>query len=270
MLIKKFASIAALSLSAIASFSYAGSAHAVTFKVTTGIESIDGKTNQGAFSEFSKDKDVVTVDFNSGLVPTTGFAKYSFSSSNGSSSVRSDMWAPVGAKGEKNDSNYLEVFNGNDVTINLEKNLNYFGINWGAAHTNNTYSFFNGNDLVKSFTTKDIDNAGGFAIYSALHPGINEDGAKLDPTTNQYIQGNGYVHFYSESNKDTFNKIIISQGENGGGFETDNHSFHAGTKGFDFDNGTTKVPEPGVALGLLAVGGVFLRKRKNQKSLNLG
>ncbi|MCV3217324.1 PEP-CTERM sorting domain-containing protein [Plectonema radiosum NIES-515] len=267
MFIKKFASIAALSLSAIASFSYAESAHAVTFKVTTGIESIDGKTNQGAFSEFSKNKDVVTVDFNSGKVPTTGFAKYSFSGNN--SGVWSDMWAPVGAKGEKNDSNYLEVFEGSNAIINLEKNLNYFGIDWGAAHTNNTYSFFNGDKLVNSFTTKDIDLAGGFAIYSALHPGSNEDGAKLDPTTNQYIQGNGYVHFYSESNKDTFNKIVISQ-VGGGGFETDNHSFHAGAKGFDFENGTTAVPEPGVALGLLAVGGLLLRKRKNQKSLNLG
>ncbi len=265
MFIKKIASIAALSLSAIASFSYAESAHAVTFKVTTGIESIDGKTNQGAFSEFSKDKNVVTVDFNSGQAPTTGFAKYSFSGNN--SSVRSDMWAPVGAKGEKNDSNYLAVFEGSDAIINLEKNLNYFGIDWGAAHTNNTYSFFNGDNLVKSFTTKDIDLAGGFALYSPLHPGINEDGAKLDPTTNQYNQGNGYVHFYSESSKDTFNKIIISQ-VGGGGFETDNHSFHAGTKGFDFP--TTSVPEPGVALGLLAISGVFLRKRKNQKTLNLG
>jgi len=268
MFIKKFASIAALSLSAIASFSYAGSAHAgVMFKVTTGIESIDGKTNQGAFSEFSKNKDVVTVDFNSGLLPTTGFAKYSFSGNN--SSVRADMWAPVGAKGEKNDSKYLAVFDGSNAIINLKKSLNYFGIDWGAAHTNNTYSFYNGDKLVKSFTTDHIDKAGGFAIYSALHPGSKEDGAKLDPTTNKYIQGNGYVHFYSESSEDIFNKIVISQ-VGGGGFETDNHSFGAGTKGFDFEKGTTKVPEPGIALGLLAVGGVFLRKRKNQKSLNLG
>ncbi len=259
---KKSVLIAALST--LATIGYAGSAHAINFTVTTGTTGLNGETNQGAFSEFSSLANTVTVDFNSGQVPTDGFAKYSFVG-NGSSSVRADMWAPVGANGEKNDSNYLAVFNGKDVVIQLDDYLNYFGINWGAAHTGNIYSFYNGDSLVASFSTADIDAAGGFALYSPLHPGSNEDGAKL--VNSNYYQGNGYVHFYSTSSDDIFNKIVISQ-VGGGGFETDNHSFHKGTSRFTgFDS--KSVPEPSAALGMLAIGGVFLRKRKHRKSVEL-
>jgi hypothetical protein len=245
-------------LAAIASVMSAHSAQAFSFKVTPGVANpTTGATNEGAFSEFSNLKGTTTVDFNSGKAPTDGFAKYSFSSNNPNSSVRSDMWAPVGAQGQKNTSTYLEVFQGNNVTINLAKNLNYFGINWGAAHTGNTYSFYNGTQLVRTFTTKDIDNAGGFATYSALHPGSNEAGAQKQQN-GKYYQGNGYVHFYADSKADIFNKIVISQ-VGGGGFETDNHSFHEGSDKFKFD--TESVPEPGITMGLMAVGGFFWRQR---------
>jgi len=249
-------------LATIASVLSANSAQAFSFKVTNGVANpTTGATNQGAFSEFAKFKGTTTVDFNSGKAPTTGFAKYSFSSTANSSSVRSDMWAPVGAKGEKNTSNYLEVFQGKNVIINLAKNLNYFGIDWGAAHTGNTFSFYNGDKLVRSFSTKDIDNAGGFATYSALHPGSNEAGAQKQQN-GKYYQGNGYVHFYADSKDDIFNKIVISQ-VGGGGFETDNHSFREGSGKFDFN--TKSVPEPGMAVGLMALSGFLLRQRRRAK-----
>ncbi|MFQ4142768.1 PEP-CTERM sorting domain-containing protein [Chlorogloeopsis sp. ULAP02] len=261
MLFKKSAFIATLSTLAI--FCCVGSAQAITFKMTTGIASPDGKTDQGAWSEFSGLSDFKTVDFNNGQLPTSGFAKYSLVG-NASSSVRADMWAPVGPNGEKNTSKYLAIFEGQNAVIELDDYLNYFAINWGAAHSGNIYSFYNGDTLVKSFSTTDIDQAGGFAIYSSLHPGNNEAGAKL--VNNKYYQGNGYVHFYSESSNDIFNKIVISQ-VGGGGFETDNHSFHKGTGRFTgFD--PKSVPEPSMALGIMAVGGIFLWKRKNQKSVH--
>jgi hypothetical protein len=245
-------------LTAIASVLSAGSAHAISFKVSKGVANPwTGATNQGAYSEYAKMKDTVTVDFNQGGAPKTGFAQYSFTNPKGSSNVRSDMWAPVGANGEKNTSNYLETFQGSNVVINLAKNLNYFGIDWGAAHTGNTYAFYNGDKLVQSFNTSDIDKAGGFAIYSKLHPGSNEAGAqKVD---GRYVQGNGYVHFASQSKSDVFNKIVISQ-VGGGGFETDNHSFHMGNDKFK------DVPEPALPVGLLTVGGIWLLRRKQAKS----
>lgn len=250
--------VAALALIATAGF--AGSAQAISFKMTTGVAGPKGVTNQGAFSEFAGQDGVVTVDFNSGSAPTSGFAKYSFTGS--SSSVKADMWAPVGAAGEQNTSNYLAVFAGSDVVINLDTTLNYFGIDWGAAHSNNIYSFYRGNSLVKAFSTADIDAAGGFALYSSLHPGGNEAGAQKQKD-GSYAQGNGYVHFYSESADDIFDKIVISQW-GGGGFETDNHSFHAGTGAFSPEE-TESVPEPGLAVGLLAMGGLFALKRNSRK-----
>lgn len=61
-----------------------------------------------------------------------------------------------------------------------------------------------------------------------------------------------------------FDRIVISQ-FGGGGFETDNHSFRRGSNAFDFEN-PTSVPEPGVVLGLMGVGGLLLRKRNKSNS----
>ncbi|MBN3941192.1 MAG: PEP-CTERM sorting domain-containing protein [Nostoc sp.] len=245
MSLTKIACIAALSLSAISSFIYAGSAQAISFQVTTGIAGPNGETDQGAFSEFTQLPGTTTVNFNNGQAPTTGFAKYSFENNSGSSSVRSDVWAPAGANGEVNNGKYLAVFNGDQVTIKLASSLNYFGIDWGAISSGNVFSFYNGDNLIKSFTTEDVNPVA--PIHASQHGG----------------EGNGYLHFYSDSSNDIFNKIVITQ-TGGGGFESDNHSFHLGTDKFTgFD--PKSVPEPSVTLGMLAVGGMFLRKRKNEK-----
>lgn len=260
MFIRKFASIAALSVSALASFSYADAAHAMSFTMGTGTTGPNGETNQGAFT---KDKNAITIDFNDtknekgkkvdGKVPTTGFAQYSFSNPKGTSKVTSNSWAPTDPTGKVNASKYLQVFDNSSVTISLQSLTKSFGLDWGAAHPGNTLSFFNGDTLIKTFATA---NMGEFALYSKLHPGPNAAGAKkLDD--GKYYQGNGYVQFFAENSNEYFNKIVISQ-KGSGGFESDNHSFRT-------------VPEPSLALGMLAIGGgMFLRKRKNQKALNLG
>jgi hypothetical protein len=269
MFIRKFASIAALSLSAIASFSYADAAHAMTFKMSAGTTGPNGETNKGAYT---KDKNVITVDFNdtknekgktvNGKAPTTGFAQYSFS--NPKSKVTTDKWAPVGVNGEINTSKYLEVMAGNSVTISLQSLTKSFGLDWGAAHPGNTLSFFKGDTLIKTFETAEI---GQFALYSKLQEGssVKVNGkvvavagaAKLD--NGKYYQGNGYVQFFADNADEYFDKIVISQeAKYGGGFESDNHSFRT-------------VPEPSLVFGMLAIGGgMLLRKRKNQKALNLG
>lgn len=257
MSLKKFASIAALSLTAIASFSYADSAQAMSFTMSAGTTGPQKETNQGAYTT---DPNAFTVDFNDtknaqgkkvdGKAPTTGFAQYSFA--NGGSPV-SNSWAPTGSKGEKNDSKYLEIFQGNAVTITLESLTKSFGLDWGAAHPGNTLSFFNGDKLIQSFNTADI---GQFALYSAFHQGPKAIGAIASPDGKSYYQGNGYVQFLAQNSDEYFNKIVISH-IGTGGFESDNHSFRT-------------VPEPSLVLGMLAIGGgMFLRKRKNQKTVNL-
>ena len=228
-----------MALSAIAAFSHPGSAQAITFNITRGVAAPNGATDQGAFSDFVSQKGTKTVDFNSGSAPTTGFAKYTFQNNSGSSSVRADMWAPAGANGEVNKGNYLAVFNGNNVTIDLAETLNYFGMDWGAISPGNVFSFFKGDQLVKSFSTEDVNPVA--PIRAAQHGG----------------EGNGYLHFYSEGKNDLFNRIVITQA-GGGGFESDNHSFHIASYG-----DPRKVPEPTAILGLMAAGGALLLKRRN-------
>ncbi len=230
--IKSLCSVAAVS--AIAALSQAGSAQAITFNITPGVAGPNGVTNQGAYSDYWNHKGTTTIDFNSGSAPTTGFAKYTFQSGN-NSSVRADRWAPAGANGEVNNSSYLAVFQGDSVTIDLEKSLSYFGIDWGAISGGNVFSFYNGNQLIKSFSTEDVNPVA--PVRAAQHGG----------------EGNGYLHFYAENKKDIFNRIVITQ-TGGGGFESDNHSFNVADP--------RKVPEPTAVLGLMAAGGALLLKRR--------
>ena len=267
--------ITMIALGAITTLASSQSAHAFSLRMTSGIAGPNGETNQGAFSEFYDLAGTTTIDFNDGQLPSGNdvFASYSFSNGNPQSSVRADMWAPTYANlgaGEsnvltanRNDSNYLAIFEGNDVIIDLQEDLNYFGINWGAAHQGNTYSFYKGESLLQAFTTQDIEDAGGFQHYNTAHPGGGlgaQEGA----------QGNGYAHFYSDGADELFDRIVISQ-VGGGGFETDNHSFHVGRDrftGFDPEGGdSTDIPEPGMLLSLAVLAGGTLMKRKRSEQV---
>jgi hypothetical protein len=233
----------AISIAAIGA--YAGSAQAFSFRVTQGHQGLGSAMNKtGGYSDFHGLDGFMNVDFNNGTVPTTGPINYSFQNGN-RSSVRADRWAATAHTGERNTSNYLAVFNGDAVNINLSSSFNYFGINWGAISANNTFTFFKGNQLVRSITTSDINP---LATVTAAH---------------QNNERNGYVHFYADNASEVFDRIVISQASNhGGGFESDNHSFRMGTTGFDWDN-PTKAPEPAAMLGLAVVGGAaWLKKRK--------
>jgi hypothetical protein len=294
-LCSRFPIVAAAAIGAVSALS--APAHAISFSVTSGMANpFTGATNQGMYSDYYQKaefrKNVTTVDFNNGKAPTTGFAKYSFEKPSGSS-VRTDMWAPVGTNGEKNDSKYLAVFSGSKVTVDLASSLNYFGIDWGAAHSGNTYTFLKSyKDAkgatqykeVKSFNTADIEKGvdkktmkgytqvgkdwvktdptqPGFAVYSHLNPGTGNGALNAKGSGGQ---GNGYVHFYAEKDDEVFDRIVISQ-LGGGGFESDNHSFLAGTKAFNTKTGTS-VPEPGMVLGLAAIGGLAAARKRKERA----
>lgn len=233
--------LSAIAFSGVAVLAASNPAQAFSFRMSSGIAGPNGETNQGAFSEFYNLEGTTNVDFNDGM-PTDGFASYSLTGQN--AGTRANRWAPTGANGEKNTSNYLTAFKGSNVVIDLEEDLNYFGINWGAADDGNTFSFFKGDTLVQSYDTARIIAEGGFSQTSSYHNG----------------EGNGYVHFYADDASELFDRIVISEA-NGGGFETDNHSFHVGDSGFEgFES--AKVPEPAMMLGLVGAAGLFMRKRK--------
>jgi hypothetical protein len=218
----------------VATIASATNAHAFSFNVTKGLNSPTNATNQGAFSDYQALPGVFNIDFNNGIAPTTGPVKYSFE--NGTkSSIRKDGWAPSGAAGEVNKGKYLAVFNGDKVTMNLDGQFKYFGIDWGAISANNTFSFFKGNTQVASYNTQDINPLA--TVVGQSHGG----------------QKNGYVHFMAGANE-SFDRIVISQSStSGGGFESDNHSFR---------RTSVATPEPTAMLGLAAVTGAAFLKRK--------
>ena len=247
----------------------------ITAKVTKGITLNDDPNGTlGAFSDFYYNEDVVSIDFNDPSARkavdgknnayTFGDESVMFSFDKGLGANRTDVfshqtWGPSGANGERNTSDYLGVFNGNEVTIDLADNLNYFGINWGALSANNTFEFFQ------------VDAAGdetslGLFNYDSLFTNANgsTDSSKLPTLASHQNQYNGYVHFYANETTGLFTRIKVSQvSTNGGGFETDNYSFHFSEQSFDFDEGTdtAQTPEPGAMLGLVFLGGMVMRRR---------
>ena len=197
---RNLVSIAVLSATAV--LGQVGSAQAFSFNMTSGIAGPNGVTDQGAYSDFSGKSTVKTIDFNSGVLPTTGFAIYSFQGS-GTSSVLSDKWAPSGANAEVNKSNYLAVFEGKNLEIKLASTANYFGMDLGAISSGNTLSFYRGTTLIKAYNTADMNSR---ATLSA---------------SQHRNEKNGYGHFYADNASERFDRLVISQ-VGGGGFETDN------------------------------------------------
>ncbi|BAY81448.1 hypothetical protein NIES267_09240 [Calothrix parasitica NIES-267] len=263
---KKLFSIAALS--AIATVTYAGSAQAAGFTYGSGAFRDNNVTNEGSFSENVNDLGYETFDFNdSGALPGNNKIKYSYSGSNSKTQVvttdnKEIKWAPAGVNGEKNETQYLQVFKGKSAvieTVNEGDTFNYFGLNLGALSKGNTLEFFNAGNAVE-FNYQDSQGVAKTATtltYNIL--------TALAPTAAQQHGGqtNGFFEFFSEGMDDNFDKIVISQLK-GGGFETDNHTFRIAKGKY----AQASVPEPSIALGMLAFsGGMFLRKRKQKKSV---
>lgn len=244
----------------------------ITAKVTKGINLSDDSTGSlGAFSDFYYNEGVSTIDFNSGRQAVEGKQNaftfgdesvvFNFDKALGQNrtNILNNKWASSGANGEKNTSDYLGVFNGNALTIDLADNLNYFGMNWGALSQNNTFEFLQVDDS-GSETSLGMFNYD--KLFSQDDSGNNV--SKLPTLASHQNQYNGYVHFYANEEDGLFNRIRVSQVDaKGGGFETDNYSFHFSDKSFDFDAGTdtTEVPEPGILLGLISVAGLAWRRR---------
>ncbi|MBE9207460.1 PEP-CTERM sorting domain-containing protein [Nostoc sp. LEGE 06077] len=256
MSIKKLACCAALSVSAIAAIASAGSAQAISLSYDTGAYRTSNVTNEGAFSENVNNKNFVTIDFNNvndktfkgnDLVDYT-FSKGSYSTSAGSTGIFNDQWAPAGASGEVNQSKYLAVFDNNFVSIKAKNGgvFNYFGLDAGALSTGNTFELLKGGVTVAKWDFQQLNDI-------ATVVGINMSNQK-----------NGFFEFFSDGKGDNFDEIRLSQ-VGGGGFESDNHTFHIGSGKFEKSQAT---PEPSVTLGMLAVSGMFLYQRRRQKLQN--
>ncbi len=190
---------------------------------------INGSSTPTANGIFSNQSGVTTIDFNNGVAPTTGFAKYS--SPVGTPTVVSGNVGGQYANPSGDNSNYLTISptssnvagNTGSVTIDFAASLDYFGLHWGSVDKYNTIAFYSNNTLVQSFTGANV-------------PGTTASGNQTTP------QDNVFVNFFANtSNGETFNKIVLSS--TSPAFETDNHTYRIAT-----------VPESSSMVGLFVFG----------------
>ncbi len=133
--------------------------------------------------------------------------------------------------------------------LSFTADLNYFGLFWAAVDGDDTLSFYSGTTLVKSFD-KTL-----FAGLSSSYYVLN--GAETPPTTKEPY---AFVNFDGTSGSN-FNRIVFSNGGNGTGFETDNHTILDDS--FVFVDGS---PEPGT-LGLAGVSLALLVYKLRKRSV---
>ncbi|MBP0029037.1 PEP-CTERM sorting domain-containing protein [Roseofilum sp. Guam] len=258
-----------LVIAALATFSTLGignnAAHAgLSFRMNKGV-SYGEHGNMGIATQV---ENTATVDFND-LIPnqrgrrsnasfTNEFASYTFLNP-GRSAVIADRWVPENINGTVNHNNpYLTVFKGADVEIKFNETANYFGLNWGSVSANNKISFYKGDTLIDAF-----QSAGHNAPNQAELNAVWQESKGSHRARNFWNEADAYLEFWAEDAGSVFDRIVLQQVSHaGGGFETDNHSFLLSNTGFDPDqNQSQSIPEPGMVLALLGVGGFMVRKR---------
>lgn len=113
------------------------------------------------------------------------------------------------------------------VTLNFSGIQNYLGLLWGSIDTYNSLSFYNGANLIATYTGTDVVNS---------------------PNGDQGINGAAYVNITTDSG---FDRVVAS----------------ATNYAFEFDNvafGRISVPDTSSTLALLGLGlaGAFVLRRK--------
>jgi hypothetical protein len=205
-----------------------GSAFAFSFSVGGVAAGADGyKSNQAG---------AVTVDFNNGVAPTSGFVSYSGINGNIVKGSRSGQHATPFS----NTTNFMTISPKNSgkvgatgtVTLNFAKAIDYFGLYWGSVDTHNKINFYSAGKLVKAFAGSDISKTATGSWTGA--------------------SDNLFVNFFSGTNQ-TFDKVELVAG--GVAFESDNHTYRQ----------AAAVPEP-FTMGGMALAGMGLNYARRRKA----
>ena len=194
-------------------------------------ESLAFSLTKSALPQSSDQSNIVTYDFENGVLPNDGFVSYIPENSDsyefwGASkgtwegfANNNSTYLAVGAKQAVNSASY------GSLTILVSSAVDYFGFWWGTADYYNKLSFFNGTNLIAQF-----------------------DGTAVAPLT---ARGD-YYNFNAQSVNENFNRIVMTSQR---AFETDNNSFRVAS--------SQQVPEPATCL-LLAGGLVATRLRRKR------
>lgn len=171
---------------------------------------------------------VLTETFN--VLPTTDLGNYSSIIGNYSTGAR--IISPD-AFGGANQSNYAAIgnqSNTNTYSISFRAQQSFFGLYWQAADALNQIEFFNGANLVGTFTSGEV--------FGGLSQAYNGNPNTGQNTSERYA----YINF-TATNATTFDRVVFNNSAFTTGFETDNHSILA-SKNSIIETATDAVPEP--------------------------
>lgn len=204
-------------------------AHAAGFTVTT---SLGGCGVDGCKSSISGTQ---TIDFNSGVAPTTGFAQYSFTPG---THIYQGSTGGVSAAPFQDTSKYLTLSTAggysNQATINFSSLTSYFGLYWGSIDAYNYVDLYRGGTKLQTIAGSDITNQ--FASWT------NAD-------------SNLYVNIFANNTASNFDKVVLRS--TGVAFESDNHAYLA----------PRPVPVPGMAVGAVVAGLGLLARKRHRKAV---
>lgn len=168
---------------------------------------------------------------------------------NGGELVETTGAVPFSSQTQNNTSAYLSLptnsqddVGTNQVSIQLPKPSNYWGMHWGSMDSSNQIEFFRGDTRLAQFTPDDFVSLG-------VGPGAGGE--------NQTEESNNpYMNFSAEGSDQWFDKVVLTQGGDNEtlAFESDNHAYDA-------------VPEPLTILGSgLALGfGALFKKQQSRR-----
>lgn len=179
-----------------------------------------------------------TIDFNSGVAPTSGMVSYSGVTNHIVQGSKSSNYATPAGDTTKyltlSQSGAKVAGSTGSLTLNFAKALDYFGLYWGSVDTYNFLDIFKGNTLLRTISGTDVSSTAKGSWTGA--------------------SDNVFVNLNADAGQ-SFDRVVMRS--NGIAFETDNHAYRQA------------VPEPftvgGSLLGLAM--GWRMRKKQNAKKV---
>jgi hypothetical protein len=226
---------------------------------TGGVETFDKMAVHGYPASFS-------TNFGTSGTGSTITGTYAADAGKGVQINSADQYGGAGGKG-----NYAVAFTNTPYSLTLNSDIkggvNYFGY-WLSALDKGNFVTFYGDKGQKLFTfdPKDVINAVNMAAKPTLYYG-NPNSAYRPDSSEPFI----FVNFFDTTG--SFSKVSFSEVNNGGGYESDNHTIgHYATMGQGTNVSlkfSAAAPEPATwAMMLLGFGGLgFAGYRRSRKAV---